>query len=368
MLGSAGAPKLFKNKFGKFNFFTYLCSEIKNNFIMGQLVYILSKSKEEKDLELLNESLHKIGISNSFNTEKGNQEWLDDINNRQDSPQSHLKPKSGNLSMSELMKIFPSWTRIGELSFDVAFGRTSDEEALLYGNFILENQEKLTLKNGEELISRYPITPEIIKVINEINVPDSEPEMLPIDEQNKPELECGILLCKSFSPEPFWVIYGRVDTPAFLKTKIYKNDIHNRIYRDKEKRAYMMIPLMPINNDISNFSYETYDKAWGIGLREHPNYFLPLVYRLEIKDPAVTANDFEEFYSDIELIERYHYVISRINSMKPYYTQLRWVKGEFHLLGDCTSLTYLILLLNSIAKAIIKKQGRQEFESKLVTF
>lgn len=283
---------------------------------MGQLVYIKAKPGTEEDL---NKKLKRAGIKCAFITAEMNQDWLNDINTNPDAHQKHLKPKDRDLTMDELKDIFPSWTEVGLLSFDVAFGRTDDDEAAKYAKFIEANADSLEcVRGGDEFIKRYDLTPAQAKIVTELEKPEPEPEKLPEDEQVKPDLQSGLFLCKSWSPTPFWVVFGKVEKPTFLKTRIYRDELYNNIYRDKKGYAYLLLPLMPINNRQVEFVTEVYNQAYEMGLRESFNFIIPLVYGLDLVNINEVATDYLETYTPEEIKERFKTVFQMTSSVYPY--------------------------------------------------
>jgi hypothetical protein len=73
--------------------------------------------------------------------------------------------------MVELVDMFPYETEIGVLSFDIAFGRTSEEIAIKYAKFIEENQDHLkSIKGFEAFLERYDFTPEQTEVIKKLGI------------------------------------------------------------------------------------------------------------------------------------------------------------------------------------------------------
>ena len=283
---------------------------------MGQLVYIKAKPGTEKDL---NKKLKKVKIGYEFTTAKMNQDWLDDINTNPKAHQRHLKPEDRNLTMEELKSIFPRWTNEGLLDFDVAFGRTSDAEAKKLAEFIVANKDSLEhIKGGDSYLERFEFTPEQIEVIKSLNQPEPEPEMLPVEEQTNPDLQSGLFLCKSWGLEPFWVVFGNVERPSFLKVKKYKDDLYNNLYKDKKGLAYMLIPLLPINNRQIEFVTEVYEHACSLGLRENFNFIIPLIYGLDLVNLNEVAANYKETYTPEELQARFKTVFSMTSSIFPY--------------------------------------------------
>jgi len=148
--------------------------------------------------------------------------------------------------------------------------------------------------------------------------PETPPEKLPLEEQTHPNLQSGLFLCKSFSPKPFWIVFGNVKKPTFLKTKIYKENMLNDIYRDKQGYAYLLIPLMPINNKEVEFFQELYSHAWDLGLREDAYVIAPLIYGLDLTNFDEVVNNYCQTYTKEELADTFKKVYNHISSTYPF--------------------------------------------------
>lgn len=284
---------------------------------MGQLVYI--KAKNDADLNKLNASLEKLELPNLFLTEKHVKDWLEDVNNPDS--EHYIKRKDGEkVDYSYLKSYFGSlFTTIGQLSFDVAFGRTSQEEAKNYAKFIVNNKSSIEfLKGSTELISRYVLTSKQKEVIALLEKQSDEPKKLPIHEQHYPDLQSGLLLCKSFSIEPFWVVFGKVDAPTFLKTRIYEDDLMNNIYRDKKGYAYLLLPLLPLGSNTSEFILKVYERAYGMGLREAFGLITSFIYGVEFNNLNDMIEDLMNFYDEDELKERFKSILAMSKSSYGY--------------------------------------------------
>lgn len=280
---------------------------------MGQLVYI--RMKEGADLKKINKHLETVGIANSLMTDDMINDWVEDINNNPDSPQKHLKP----VTKEELVKMFSSMCETGQLSFDVGFSRTSQEEADDYARFITDFKDEIkSLHGADELIKRYSLTEEQVNVINSLNVVPPEPRKLPKDQRTKHDLQGGQLLCKSWGLNPFWVIFGKVDSPVFMKDRIYEDELYNSLYKDDNKRAYLLIPLLPLNDKQVEFVGKVYTEAYNMGLRENINLFAPSVYGLDLTDYNEVVEDFKKWYTPEELEERFWQQFERIVTTYPY--------------------------------------------------
>lgn len=319
---------------------------------MGQLVFIKSINLDEGHLETLNKELETLGIENSFTTRKHNEDWVNDINTNPDSPQKHLKPKDRDLRVDELIRLFSTWCEIGSLSFDVAFSRTSQEEVNKYVEFIMGHKDELTLKGFDSLIDRFTLTLKECDVINEINVEEEPPKELPKDQQYIPDLQGGLFLCNSWGLKPFWVIFGKVKSPRFLKTKIYKDDLYNNLYKDKNGYTYLMLPLMPMDNSADNFIHDVFENAWNMGMREHPNVVLPIVYHLqfdptmEYPDILLIAKDLIKTYGD-KLVDKYVQVHNHFKYLIPSNDKVYWSEQDqkYRMYG---SVPHVIACLNVV--------------------
>jgi len=269
------------------------------------------KLKEGIDIDALNTNLKERGMSNQFISRMDTQSWLDDINNNPDSNQKHLKPVDRDLTLDELKEMFPKWTETGLFETDLYFGRTSEDEMERIAGFIVDHQYDIQyITDVETLIDRGGIKPAMASVLHLLEKPEEVHEEYPKEEQLKQrKLQSGQLLCKSWGTEPFWVIYGKVERPQFLKERKYIEEGLNSLYRDDQKRGYLLIPLYDFSY---GFFEKVYKEAWERGLREHPNYFLTCCYSVEIQNIKNAAQSFFEFYTEEELVERFQLIKAQI--------------------------------------------------------
>jgi hypothetical protein len=287
-------------------------TNIKN---MGQIVVIRLKAKDDKSIIAINKLAKKAGIKRSFNIEADNIAWVEDINNNPESAQKHLKP----ITLEKLKEVFNIWCEVGLLSFDVAFSRTSQAEAKKYAQFILKHQDLIDqLEGAQELIERYDLDEEEQTIIKKLNYVRPAPVKLPVEERTKKDLQGGHMLCKSWGLQPFWVIFGNVESPVFMKERIFEEDIYNNLYRDKKGYGYLLLPLMPLGDKSVEFAEKVYDDAWSMGLREAFTYFIPMVYGLDITNIDKVAKDYREFYTVEELKERFYHIFESTHKTFPY--------------------------------------------------
>jgi hypothetical protein len=282
---------------------------------MGQLVIIRLKTKDDLGIIKINKLLKKAGIKNSFTTEQENINWCKDINTNPQSPQKHLKP----ITLEQLKGMFILWCTVGTLSFDVGFSRTSQAEAKKYAKFILEHEDLIEkLEGADELIERYKLSTAEEIVIKKLNYIPPAPIKLPVEERTKHDLLGGLMLCKSWGLQPFWVVFGNVDEPMFMKDRIFEDDINNNLYKDKKGYTYLLLPLLPINNEQLKFVEKVYDNAWNMGLRESFNLFIPFIYAMDIINIDKVAKDYKKFYTGEELRERFWMIFKTTSDIFPY--------------------------------------------------
>ena len=100
------------------------------------------------------------------------------------------------------------------------------------------------------------------------------------------ELNGGAMYVKSWGNGGFWLIFGSVDTPKFLKYEFEVDEsIHSDIYKDKKGDSYLLIPLMGFGPKGVEKVYDALSYAWdNLGLRTQPNTILAQVYGVIPKD------------------------------------------------------------------------------------
>jgi hypothetical protein len=269
------------------------------------------KFKQEKSVDKLNQLLEAYGISGGVISDKDNKKWLEDINTNPDSSQKHLKPTDRDLSIEELKEMFPAWTETYRFDTDLYFGRTPEKEMKSLASLIKKHKNLIEYIDGSDLlIERGDIEETYHEVLKGLEKPVEERKKLPKEKQTTDELQSGVLLCKSWSNTKFWVAFGAVDRPQFMKKKIYEEYDFNNLYKTKDGYAVMLLPLLILGKP--NHLNEIFKGAWEIGLREHPAYFNTIVYDASY----ISQNDIEEslahFYTEDELSERLDVIHQRI--------------------------------------------------------
>jgi len=326
---------------------------------MGQLVFIKLKTEEDSEIQKVNAILKDMGIETDFTMEKHNIDWLNDINTNVKSHQRHLKPDDRDLELQELKDMFNHWTEVGLFQVDVAFGRTSEEQMQLIAKFIEENIDKIKyVQSGDELGNRAEITEKQKVIIKGLEKKKQSPKKLPIEQRTNTDLQSGVLLCKGWGAgdNKFWVAFGNVDEPKFMKNRIYVDDLYNDLYKTKDGRAVMLIPLMPLSGSVegdSKFLLDVYNRACEIGLVENPCYFLPMVYKTAFNEWGDIVEQFVKDYTFEELQERFKATFKTINmvykfdgfsvaSFRFWDKEIKFKKTSEKVCGQVDVLTWLL--------------------------
>jgi len=100
------------------------------------------------------------------------------------------------------------------------------------------------------------------------------------EEQEK--LNGGVMFVDSWGIKGFWLIFGNVEKPSYLKYEFeYDGEKHSDLYRDKEGNSYLLIPLMSMSHDGVEKVYEALAYAWdNLGLRTNILSILAQVYNV----------------------------------------------------------------------------------------
>lgn len=242
---------------------------------------VLCKSEIIKDVEYLNSHKHEFTV------------FAD-------------KPADYFMGMEEYLDRFYLRDNVDAIVFDCYFNRTSVVEMQALAMFALMHQDSVShIEGADDWVERGELSESALAFIKSKQKEQPEPEKWPEDEINESPLESGTLLCKSFSPKPFWVAMGRVDSPKFLKKKVYKEDIYNDLHRDINGYGFLLLPLLRLGDP--DQLTEIYRGAWSMGLREHHAFFLPFIYNVHYntkKTQDEYATEMAEFYTTDELLER----------------------------------------------------------------
>lgn len=312
------------------------------------------KLNERVNIDEANSFLEEMKAESRFITEKDNMEWLEDINNNPMSPSRHLKPKEKDLTLQELKSMFSAWTEVGLLQIDVAFNRTGIEEMKRIAKFIYTYSDLIDYgTNLDTLIERSKIAKKYHIVILDKERKMEEPKLLPKSKQHIPNVQSGLFLCKSFSLNPFWVIFGNVTNPQYMYTKIYEENLYNNIYKDTNNYSYMLLPQL---NGTKGLYKKVFDSAWEIGLREHFDFIMPLLYKIDIADTNKVGSEFARFYSLDELTSRFSHVVKEIIEASPNKNCIYLKDGDI-IIESITVNNATIQLLNALKLALENSIG-----------
>lgn len=332
---------------------------------MGGFTKIRLKDKSQSNIDNVNAMLGKAKIIKEyrFYSEKNvKQEYKYYLKGDGHYPE-HLFPANqinsyddfkSRWSAEALGEVFVP--KFGTLTFDCYYDRTPERVMNQIAKFLIKNIYLIGEVEGSfsTFVEKCNLNQKDKQTLLSLE-DSSEPEMLPKDEQYHPETQSGMFLCKSFSLEPFWIIFGNVKRPSFMKEKIYKDDLYNNIYRDKKGYAYMLIPPMPINNNQYEWLVEMLDHAQQLGLREHPNFIASYVYKLSMIDTDEVAKEFKEYYTKDEIIERFNIVFHELEGIHGYNMAGGFVwsdkEGKFIVLSRNSTIQAHCDILNAMLKA-----------------
>lgn len=277
---------------------------------MGGMTKIMLKDVSDENIRAQNQILKERGIKKRFYSKDDIVREYRYFKKDPGNYPQHLFPID-EIKTFEDFKTYWSTERLGEtfcpgfgtLMFDCCFGRTHESEMNKIGMYVLENIKSIAEVSGgySTFVQRTDLSKKQKNTLLKLE-DNSEPEL--IEDYKPTNIQSGLWLCKSWSNEPFWVIFGNVDRPLFLKDRKYVDDHYNNIYRDSKGLAYMMFPLMPIGAD-SKWFYDMYERAFEMGLREHPNIILSILYDVTIDDIDDVVPDIVKFYDGNEIVEKF---------------------------------------------------------------
>ena len=268
------------------------------------------------------------------------------------------KPVDYSMGVEEYLDRFYLRDNVNAIVFDCYFQRTSVVEMQAIATFALMNSEAVShIEGADEWLERGELSDVAFAFIKSKQKEQPEPEKWPEDEINESPLDSGTLLCKSFSPKPFWVAMGRVNSPKFLKKKVYKEDIYNDLHRDANGYGFLLLPLLRLGDP--DQLTEIYQGAWSMGLREHHAFFLPFIYNVSYntkKTQDEYAIEMAEFYTEDELLERLGKVMTSASDRTEFSLVGGVVKGA-SLTKNFGRECALKQILYMLSKAIRIKSG-----------
>lgn len=244
--------------------------------------------------------------------------------------------------------------KFGCLTFDCYFGRTSQTAMNIIANFLYSYRYLI----GEVSGSYLTFVNDKVKVSDRKRIEllkldtTEEPVMLPKEERTDDSLQSGLWLCKSWGNEPFWVVYGNVNQPTFMKNKIYEDDLYNNLYKNKKGEAFLLMPLMPLGS-LDSWFIGHIDHAMNMGLREHPNVILSIVYGACAVNYKDIVPEMSEWYTEEEIKDRFNLMYNEIKSEynSPRGFVYRESEDEFIPLSNLAKIKAQCQVLNIMYKA-----------------
>lgn len=247
--------------------------------------FILRPGTPDKEIARINKALKalKMIMDFQFIREKDNLEWLKSINEDPNSPQKHLKPEGRDLTLEELKMMFKSWTRVGVLQVDAMFGRCPPKDAVKILRFMSAEPMLLSIEGKSDLdrLKKEAIEVDPSLPAATLQALDALLEVPPPPEKNPDRREMpqsGVARFADWNGSDIEVLFGSVDSPRYMKDDEYLDDDYNPLYRDKEGRAYMLLPLLQFGPGIEKRLDEIYRHAYEIGLKTDPFSFYAAVY------------------------------------------------------------------------------------------
>lgn len=282
------------------------------------------------------------------------------------------KDENYTLTVDDYLDRFYLRDDVNAICFDCHFNRTPIGDMKLLAAFCQLKASCISHIEGSDIwIERGELTEAQKKLITSKTKEKPGPELLPIEEQSTPDIQGGILLCKSWGIQPFWVIMGKVELPTFLKEKKYKDDLYNSLHKDINGYAFLMLPLLKLGYQ-GDQRWEIFEAAWERGLREHPSFFLPFIYNATYTTKNAqddNAKELANFYTLEELLERLGKVMADVSYRTSFFLSNGAVKGarlerKHGRDGAISQLLYMLSLAIKLKnglpiKSLIKDEGIQ---------
>lgn len=223
---------------------------------------------------------------------------------------------------------------------DISYDRCTTNAMLILVLFISGNTDLIEkVENGLELLEKSGMDTtnsegqKILEAFQKLEYV-YVPELLPEDERTDRSVQGGVIKAKYWGVAPtgdyVHVIYGNVETAAFMKDRQYKEDIHNNLYRCDDGRGVLLVPQLPIDHKAASVADAAFNRAWEMGVRENFYYFIHMVWKncFEIKQDRETMNRYAEsikgFYNAQELKDRVLEIAKHVNSSMPLSSRLQY--------------------------------------------
>lgn len=330
---------------------------------MGGLTKIHLKDPSKENIKFVNDILTGMKLAKNFrfysevDVQLEYKAFVDDegVFNEDQFPKNKIKSYDdfkNYWSTEALGEVFVP--KFGCLSFDCYFGRTSQTSMNIIAKFLYSYRYLIGEVSGSYLTfinDRVTMTQKKKVELLKLDTTE-EPVMLPKEERTNKDLHAGQWLCKSWGNKPFWIVYGNVDHPTFMKNKIYVDDLYNDLYRNKKGEAFLLMPLMPLGSPDTWF-IDQIDHAMNIGLKEHPNVILSVVYGVCTMNYKDIVPELHEWYTEEEIKERFNRLYDKLKDTynRPMGFVFRTSEDEFIPLCDLAKINAECQVLNIMYKA-----------------
>lgn len=238
-----------------------------------------------------------------------------------------------DVTAEECMKFWNiKYDGIGKV--DICYGRCPQDEMQLLINFIANNTEIIEkVREAKELLERFEgeVDKETVDAVSALDYVPEPPALLPEEERTDRSVQGGILKAKSWGVDPFYIVFGNVENPVFMKDRQHVEPVYDSLYRCDDGLAVMLVPQLPLDHKAGTIAMNTFEYAWNyLGLREDAYYFIHMVWKNCFKvqhSKSVIhnmADSFIDTYNAEELKERMLTVANYLNKTYPEYRTVKY--------------------------------------------
>lgn len=260
-------------------------------------VHVHFKLKDPSKAESMNEKQSSMfgEIITFFISEESNQEWLDDINNNEDSPQRHLKPAGKKMTMEALKKQFRHYTEVGKGELDIGFFRTSESDMCKMLEFINDNKSEFSYVDGiHELVERSKSGDQFSHLLYLDNTFPGATYELPEDHPKYRDVfdsSCTAYI-EGMNGKEIGVLYGNVETPVYMRARTTIDPTDSPLIKDKKGRNIILIPLLPLGESAGKLAIKSIEHIYKMGIREDQYSLIAKIY------PNIKPADIGDFSID----------------------------------------------------------------------
>jgi len=216
-----------------------------------------------------------------FANEIENQAWLNDINTDPKSNCAHLKPEGSNLTMDQLKKYFPTYTKEGVADLDIGFGRTSEQDMAKILAFVQENRKDFLQISGiHDLVERSETgkTYQALLYLDDTfpgamsSLPETHKDYRAVFEQG-----CTAYIAGMNGTE-LGVLYGNVKHPTYMKARTTIDPADSPLIKDKQGRHILLVPLIPMDETAQDIAIGAFNHCIEMYIQEPMALFMAKVY------------------------------------------------------------------------------------------